>query len=41
MKIAMTGVKFSDDLAKPDWGMQNLFDDSFGDMIMFNGESKS
>ena len=28
------GVIFRDDLAKPQWGIQNLFEDTFGNLIM-------
>jgi catechol 2,3-dioxygenase-like lactoylglutathione lyase family enzyme len=28
------GVKFRDDLAKPEWGIQNVFEDTFGNLIM-------
>ena len=28
------GVKFRDDLTKIEWGIQNLFEDSFGNLIM-------
>lgn len=28
------GVVFRDDLSKPEWGMQNLFEDTFGNLIM-------
>ena len=31
------GVKFRDDLAKPQWGIQNLFEDTFGNLIMLHG----
>ena len=33
------GVKFRDDLAKPQWGIQNLFEDTFGNLIMLQGEN--
>jgi catechol 2,3-dioxygenase-like lactoylglutathione lyase family enzyme len=28
------GVTFRDDLARPEWGIQNLFEDTFGNLIM-------
>ncbi len=28
------GVKFRDDLAKPEWGLENMFEDTFGNLIM-------
>lgn len=30
------GVRFRDDLAKPDWGNRNLFEDTFGNLIMLD-----
>lgn len=33
-KLESRGVKFRDDLAKPQWGMNNLFEDNFGNIIM-------
>ena len=33
------GVKFRDDLAKPQWGIQNLFEDTFGNLIMLQGQN--
>jgi catechol 2,3-dioxygenase-like lactoylglutathione lyase family enzyme len=30
------GVEFRDDLAKPEWGIQNLFEDTFGNLIMLH-----
>ncbi|RMD91611.1 MAG: glyoxalase [Calditrichaeota bacterium] len=33
-KLEEKGVKFRDDLAKPEWGIQNLFEDTFGNLIM-------
>jgi predicted enzyme related to lactoylglutathione lyase len=32
------GVAFRDDLAKPDWGLQNLFEDTFGNLIMIQSQ---
>ena len=32
------GVKFRDDLAKPDWGIQYMFEDSFGNLIMLQDQ---
>jgi len=31
------GVVFRDDLAKPQWGIQNLFEDTCGNFIMLQG----
>ncbi len=33
-KLKKSGVKFRDDLARPEWGLQNLFEDTFGNLIM-------
>ena len=33
------GVKFRDDLAKPQWGIQNLFEDTFGNFIMLQSQN--
>jgi catechol 2,3-dioxygenase-like lactoylglutathione lyase family enzyme len=33
------GVRFRDDLAKPDWGIQNLFEDTCGNLIMLEGQN--
>ncbi len=33
-KLKNSGVKFRDDLTRPEWGIQNLFEDSFGNLIM-------
>ena len=33
-KLKKNGVKFRGDLAKPEWGLQNLFEDTFGNLIM-------
>jgi catechol 2,3-dioxygenase-like lactoylglutathione lyase family enzyme len=33
------GVIFRDDLAKPQWGIQNLFEDTFGNLIMLQGQN--
>ena len=35
-KLEARGVKFRDDLAKPDWGLENLFEDTFGNLIMLS-----
>jgi catechol 2,3-dioxygenase-like lactoylglutathione lyase family enzyme len=32
------GVQFRDDLANPQWGIQNLFEDTFGNLIMLQEE---
>lgn len=33
------GVKFRDDLAKTKWGIQNLFEDTLGNLIMLEGRT--
>ena len=33
------GVAFRDDLAKPEWGLKNLFEDTCGNLIMLQGEN--
>ena len=33
-ELQSRGVKFRDDLPKPDWGIQNLFEDTCGNLIM-------
>ena len=33
-KLKNRGVKFRDDLAKKEWGLDNLFEDTFGNLIM-------
>ena len=33
-KLEKGGVKFRDDLAKPEWGLQNMFEDTCGNLIM-------
>jgi predicted enzyme related to lactoylglutathione lyase len=33
-KLKNKGVKFRDDLTKKEWGLENLFEDSFGNLIM-------
>jgi catechol 2,3-dioxygenase-like lactoylglutathione lyase family enzyme len=33
------GVRFRDDLSKPEWGIQNLFEDTFGNLIMLQGQN--
>jgi catechol 2,3-dioxygenase-like lactoylglutathione lyase family enzyme len=30
-------VQFRDDLARPEWGLQNLFEDTCGNLIMLRG----
>jgi catechol 2,3-dioxygenase-like lactoylglutathione lyase family enzyme len=30
-------VQFRDDLARPEWGLQNLFEDTCGNLIMLQG----
>ena len=38
-RLKKNGVKFRDDLAKPEWGLENLFDDTFGNLIMIQETS--
>ena len=33
-RLKNKGVKFRDDLTKTEWGIENLFEDSFGNLIM-------
>jgi hypothetical protein len=33
-KLKKRSVKFRDDLAKPEWGLENLFEDTCGNLIM-------
>lgn len=40
-KLKKNGVKFRDDLARPEWGLQNLFEDTFGNLIMIEEISRS
>ena len=40
-KLKNNGVKFRDDLARPEWGIQNLFEDTFGNLIMIEELSKA
>ena len=35
-KLKNKGVKFRDDLTKKEWGLENLFEDSFGNLIMLH-----
>ena len=35
------GVKFRDDLAKPDYGLENLFEDTSGNLIMLYGQESA
>lgn len=34
------GVKFRDDLAKPEWGLENMFEDTCGNLIMLQEEKR-
>jgi catechol 2,3-dioxygenase-like lactoylglutathione lyase family enzyme len=36
-ELESKGVKFRDDLNKPEWGLENLFEDTFGNLIMLYG----
>lgn len=33
-RLKAAGVTFRDDLANPDWGMENLFEDTCGNIVM-------
>mgnify|MGYP001552079061 CR=1 FL=1 len=33
-KLKKNGVKFREDLEKPEWGLRNLFEDTCGNLIM-------
>ena len=33
-RLKSNGVRFRDDLTKKEWGLENLFEDSFGNIIM-------
>ena len=33
-KLKSNGVQFRDDLTKPEWGLENIFEDSCGNYIM-------
>lgn len=35
------GVKFRDDLAKPEWELENLFEDTFGNLLMIQEHKNS
>lgn len=35
-RLKEKGVRFRDDLAKPEWGLDNLFEDTFGNIIMLH-----
>ena len=39
--LASRGVKFRDDLAKPEWDLQNLFEDTCGNLLMLQDENKA
>ena len=36
-ELESRGVRFRDDLAKPEWGMEHLFEDTFGNLLMLQG----
>jgi catechol 2,3-dioxygenase-like lactoylglutathione lyase family enzyme len=38
-RLKDSGVRFREDLAKPEWGIQNLFEDASGNLIMLEGIS--
>ena len=37
-ELKAKGVHFRDDLAKPEWGLENLFEDTCGNLIMLQEE---
>jgi catechol 2,3-dioxygenase-like lactoylglutathione lyase family enzyme len=37
-RLEASGVRIREDLARPEWGIQNLFEDSFGNLIMLVAE---
>lgn len=38
-KLKELGVKFREDLNKPEWGLENLFEDTCGNLIMLSEAS--
>ena len=38
-RLKKAGVKFREDLTKKEWGIENLFEDSFGNLIMLQQNS--
>ena len=38
-RLRSLGVVFRDDLAKPAWGLENMFEDTCGNLIMLQEES--
>ncbi|NIR51279.1 glyoxalase [candidate division KSB1 bacterium] len=40
-RLKDSGVQFRDDLDKPEWGLQDLFEDSCGNLIMLDEISKT
>jgi catechol 2,3-dioxygenase-like lactoylglutathione lyase family enzyme len=38
-ELESRGVRFRDDLAKPDWGIQDVFEDTCGNLIMLYNET--
>ncbi|MBC8180247.1 VOC family protein [candidate division KSB1 bacterium] len=40
-RLKSLGVKFRDDLTKIEWGLQNLFEDSCGNLIMLDEVSNA
>lgn len=40
-RLKARGVRFRDDLAKPEWGLENLFEDSFGNLVMLQETSST
>ncbi len=39
-RLKKSGVIFRDDLTKPDWGIENIFEDSCGNLIMLEDLSE-
>lgn len=40
-KLKAKGVHFRDDLTKPEWGIENLFEDTCGNLIMLQEERQA
>lgn len=38
-RLEEKGVRFRDDLAKPEWGLENLFEDTCGNLIMLQANA--
>jgi catechol 2,3-dioxygenase-like lactoylglutathione lyase family enzyme len=38
-RMESRGVQFRDDLAKPEWSLENMFEDTFGNLILLQEQS--